>query len=128
MNIYRRYLTVAVLLALTISACTAAMVIQKGTVIPVTMDRALNSASVRAGSTFYAHHNGINGAGFPENTRFTGRVENVTRASGKTAGQIDVGFTGATLPGGNRIPLQGQLISLDSKSVKLDENTGRLTG
>jgi hypothetical protein len=128
MNIYRRYLIVALLMAVTVTACAAETVIQRGTVIPVTLDKALSSATVRTGSTFYAHHNGINGGGFPENTRFSGRVESVTRASGKTAGQIDVGFVVAKLPGGTRVPIQGQLTSLDNKSVKLDSSTGRLVG
>lgn len=127
MNFYRQYFIATLLMALMVPAC-AATVIQKGTVIPVTLDKALSSATSRAGSTFYAHHNSINGGGFPENTRFTGNIESVTRASGKTAGQIDVGFVVAGLPGGTRVPIQGQLISLDDKSVQIDQNTGRLVG
>jgi hypothetical protein len=127
MNIYRRFFTVALLMALAVSV-SAATVIQSGTVIPVTMDKSLSSATTRAGSTFYAHHNGVNGAGFPENTQFVGTVQSVTRASGNTAGQIDVGFVSAVLPGGTRVPIDGQLISLDDKSVQIDENTGRLVG
>lgn len=72
------------------------------------MDRVLSSATALTGCTFYAHHNGINGAGFPENTKFAGNVESVTRASGNTAGQIDVGFVSAVLPGGERLPVEGR--------------------
>lgn len=125
MNSYKQYLIVALLMALAVTAC-ASTVIQKGTVIPVTMDRELSSRTARVGGAFYAHHNGVNGGGFPENTRFTGRVESVTRASGTNAGAIDVGFVSAELSGGARVPIQGQLISLDDKSVRVDRSTGRL--
>lgn len=127
MNIYRGYFVAALLMALAATVC-AATVVPTGTVIPVTMDKALSSSNARVGSTFYAHHNGVNGAGFPEDTQFVGNVESVTRASGNTAGQIDVGFVSAVLPGGTRVPIQGQLISLDDKSVQVDESTGRLVG
>ncbi len=122
-----RFLVPALITVLAVTA-QAATVIQKGTVIPVTMDKALSSATARAGSTFYAHHNGVNGAGFPENTQFTGKVESVTRASGKDAGQIDVEFVSVKLPGGAWVPIEGQLTSLDNKSVKLDDATGTLVG
>ena len=120
-------LLAAFVAALTISAA-AATVVPKGTVIPVTLDEALSSATSRAGSTFYAHHNGINGAGFPENTEFTGKVVSVTKASGKAAGQIEVGFISAGISGATPVPIKGQLASLDDKSVKMDQATGRLVG
>jgi hypothetical protein len=90
------------------------------------MDRALSSRTARVNGTFYAHHNGINGGGFPENTRFTGKVESVTRASGQNAGVIDVSFVGARLSDGRKMPIQGRLISLDGKNVRVDKSNSRL--
>jgi hypothetical protein len=92
------------------------------------MDRALGSATSRVGSAFYAHHTGINGGGFPEQTKFTGNVDSVTRASGNTAGQIGVSFVSAKLPDGTQVPIVGQLTSLDDRSVTTDSSTGRLVG
>ena len=128
MNTYTRFLVAALLMALAVSVSAAPIVIPMDTVIPVTLDAALGSATNGAGSTFYAHHTGINGGGFPEQTRFTGRVDSVTRASGNTAGQIDVSFFGARLPDGTKVPIVGKLMSLDSSNVTTDSSTGRLVG
>src|SRR3990170_2588341 len=119
MKIYRRYpIVAALLMALAVSASAVTIVVPENTVIPVTLDKTLSSATNRVGDTFVAHHEGVNGAGFPEHTRFTGRVESVTRASGKTAGQIGVAFVSARLPDGTRVPIAGQLTSLDERSVR----------
>ena len=128
MGTYTRVSTIALLMVLAISAAAGSAVIPRDTVIPVTMDTALGSATVRQGSTFTAHHSGINGAGFPEQTEFTGRVDSVTRASGNTAGQVGVSFVSATLPNGTQVPLVGQVTSLDDRSVTTDQATGRLVG
>ena len=77
---------------------------------------------------FYVHQAGINGEGFPDNTKFTGKVVSVTRASGKTAGQIGVSFVSAKLPNGTKVPIVGRLTSLDEASTKTDPTTGRLVG
>lgn len=128
MNAYARFLAAALLMAPAVPVSAAPTVIPRDTVIPVTLDIALSSATSRAGSTFYAHHTGINGGGFPEQTKFTGNVDSVTRASGKTAGQIGVSFVGAKLPDGTQVPVVGQLTSLDDRSVTTDSSTGRLVG
>ena len=128
MNTYTRFLVAALLITLAVSVSAATIVIPKNTVIPVTLDAALGSATNGIGSTFYAHHSGINGGGFPEQTRFTGNVDSVTRASGNTAGQIGVSFVGARLPDGTRVPIVGQLTSLDNSNVTTDASTGRLVG
>ncbi|HEY3413784.1 MAG TPA: copper amine oxidase N-terminal domain-containing protein [Armatimonadota bacterium] len=123
-----RRLIIAALLIAPAASIAGATVVPRDTVIPVTLDAALGSATSRAGSTFYAHHTGVNGAGFPDQTRFTGSVDSVTRASGKTAGQIGVSFSGARLPDGTRVPIVGKLTALDDTSVTTDEATGRLVG
>lgn len=128
MNTQARFLLIALMMALAISASATPILVPRDTVIPVTLDRSLSSATSRAGSTFYTHHSGINGAGFPEQTKFAGTIDSVMRASGKTAGQIGVSFVSAILPDGTRMPIVGQLTSLDDRSVTTDSSTGRLVG
>ncbi len=126
MKVFTRCLVTALLTALAVSVSAAEITIPRDTVIPVTLDESLSSATSRVGDVFYAHHEGINGAGFPEHTMFTGTVESVTKASGNTAGQIGVSFVSAKLPDGTKVPIVGQLTSLDQNSVKNDQDSGRL--
>ena len=65
MNTYTRFLVIALMMALAISASAAQTIIPRDTVIPVTLDKSLGSATCRVGSTFYAHHSGINGGRIP---------------------------------------------------------------
>jgi hypothetical protein len=101
-------------------------VVLKGTVIPVTLDLPLSSATGRAGAAFLAHHTGINGGGFPEQTEFTGNIDSVTQASGKVPGQIGVSFVSAQLPDGTRLPIVGEYTSLGDRSLSTDAATGGL--
>jgi len=128
MKPYTQFLVAALLMALAVSVSAAPLIIPRDTVIPVTLDRALGSATSRTGNAFYAHQVDNNNSGFPDNTKFTGNIDSVTRASGNTAGQIGVSFVSAKMPDGTRIPIVGQLTSLDSNSVTTDSSTGRLVG
>ena len=128
MKIYTRFLLAALLMVLAVSVSAAPVVIPRDTVIPVTLDKAISSATSQEGNAFYAHHTGVNGGGFPEQTKFTGNIDSVTKASGKTAGQIGVSFVSAKMPDGTRVPIVGQLTSLDDRSVTTDASTGRLVG
>lgn len=128
MNIYKVFVAAALLTALAVSASAVTILVPENTVIPVTLDKTLSSATNRVGDTFIARHDGANGAGFPDGTKFTGRVESVTRASGTAAGQIGVGFVSAKLPNGKYVQIDGRLTSLDQKSVETDPATGRLVG
>ena len=127
MNTYTRFLVVALLLALAASVSAAPIVIPRDTVIPVTLDKALGSATSRVGNAFYVHQVDSSTLGFPDSTKFTGNVDSVTKASGKTAGQIGVSFVSAKLPDGTRVPIVGQLTSLDESSVTTASD-GRLVG
>jgi hypothetical protein len=126
MSIYRGFLVAVALSVMVLSAATADTIVPRNTVIPVVLDTTLSSASNKVGDTFYAHHEGISGAGFPEQTRFVGKIDSVTKASVKTPGQLGVRFVRAELPEGPSVALSGQLSSLDQASVKTDPNTGRL--
>ncbi len=99
--------------------------IPRNTVIRVNMDNSLSSSTSKVGDNFYAYQQGIN-SGFPMDTRFTGRVESVTKASGRRAGQIGISFVNAKLLDGTRLPIKGRLISLDDQSVMIDSSSGRL--
>lgn len=128
MNRYTRFLIAALLMLLAVSVSAAPVIIPRDTIIPVTLDRALDSATSRAGNAFYAHQVDNNNSGFPDNTKFTGNIDSVTMASGNTAGQIGVSFVSAKMPDGTRVPIVGQLTSLDQSNVTTDASTGRLTG
>lgn len=128
MNICKRFPLAGLLMTLAVSVSASPIVIPRDTVIPVTMDKAISSATSKVGKAFYAHHTGIDGGGFPEQTKFTGNIDSVTRASGRTAGQIGVSFVSAKLPDGTRVPIVGQLISLDKDNTTTDPTTGRLVG
>lgn len=128
MNVYMKFLVAALLMVLAVSVSAAPIIIPRDTVIPVTLDKAISSATIQEGNDFYAHQTGISGEGFPEQTKFTGNVDSVTKASGKTAGQIGVSFVGAKMPDGTKVPIVGQLTSLDNNSVTTDSSTGRLVG
>jgi len=99
--------------------------VPRDTVAAVTLEKPLNSATSKVGDNFYAYQEGMSG-GFPANTRFTGRVESVIRASRSKAGQIGISFVSAKLPDGTRLPLMGKLIPLGERSARLDTASGRL--
>ncbi|MCE5197506.1 MAG: copper amine oxidase N-terminal domain-containing protein [Armatimonadota bacterium] len=98
------------------------------TVVPVTIDQSLSSATANVGDTFSSRCNNVECGGFPSGTRFIGRVTSVSRASGSTPGQIGVSFVQAILPTGVSVPISGSLSALDPSSVRIDPNTGLLTG
>lgn len=126
MNTYTRFLIVAMLLALTVSVSAAQVFIPRDTVIPVTLDSSLSSATSRIGNAFYVHQDGSNGQAFPDNTKFTGSIDSVTRASGNRAGQIGVSFVSAKMPDGTRVPIVGRLTALDGNNLTTDSSTGSL--
>jgi len=128
MNTYTRFLVAALPMVLAASIASAAVVTPRDTVIPVTMDSSISSATIQAGKPFYVHQDGSNGPGFPDKTKYTGRIVSVTKASGDTPGQIGVTFVSAKLPNGTKLPIRGRLISLDEGNTKTDQNTGRLMG
>ncbi len=128
MNVFTKSIQIVAVMTLTAAVYASPIVIPKGTVIPVTLDTQLSSATNKAGDIFYAYHEGVNGAGFPEYSNFTGKIKSVTKATGSKAGLIDARFTLVHLPDGSSIPIKGQLTSMDKSNVKTDPDTGRLIG
>lgn len=100
-------------------ATTQAFVIPLGTVIPVSLDRALGSATNRVGDGFsvtvISNQNGD--AEFPRGTRFSGTVVGVQKCAGGQPGMLDLSFLDARLPDGRKVRINGSLISLDDNSV-----------
>jgi len=107
---------------------SSSVLIPRDTVIRATLNKPLSSATSKVGDRFYAYQQGVVAGGFPEKTKFTGKIVSVIRASGNMAGQIGILFVSARLPDGKILPIEGQLISLDEHSVMMDEGSGRLMG
>jgi hypothetical protein len=127
MRVFKGLVVVAALTALAVLTAAAQTMIPSNTVIPVTLDSMLSSETAKVGDVFYAHHSGVSGAGFPDQTRFTGRVDSVTKASSSQPGQIGVDFISAMLPSGATVAIDGRLTGLDSASVMTD-TSGNLKG
>ena len=93
--------------------------IPSGVVIPVTLDQALNSATTRVGSTFTASIKSVRlgDSEFPAGTKIEGRVTEARPSANNQPGVLDMEWTSAILPDGTRVPLYGQLTSLDTENV-----------
>jgi hypothetical protein len=97
------------------------------TVVPVTLDQKINSASAQVGQTFTATvvSQQLGDSEFPAGTKIQGRVTEVQRRQGDQPGVLGLSFRNALLPDGQRVPIRGELTSLDADSVS--NNGGRLT-
>ncbi|MHB9106276.1 MAG: copper amine oxidase N-terminal domain-containing protein [Armatimonadota bacterium] len=98
---------------------TDVVVIPAGTVIPVTLDQRLSSATNNWGDrvsvTIQSAQNGD--AEFPIGTKLTGIVSDVQQKGTGQPGMLDLTFQEARLPDGRKAGLTGSLISLDEKTV-----------
>ncbi len=88
-------------------------------VIPVTLDEDLSSATAVRGQRFTATvvSERLGDSEFPAGTKLQGVVTEVSRKSGDTPGMLDLRFQSAVLPDGTRVALQGLPIALDSEST-----------
>lgn len=94
-------------------------VIPLGTVVPVTLNDGLNSATNNVGDKFRVTvRSAQNGdAEFPLGTQLGGEVVGVQRLSGDQPGVLDLAFVEAVIPDGRTVAISGSLISLDAQSV-----------
>lgn len=94
--------------------------IPNGTVIPVTLDNRLSSASNAVGDPFTATvvPNDSQNIGLPPGTRIDGDVAGVTPQEGSKPGLLDLSFNRVRLPDGESFPIDGSLIGLDNKSIE----------
>lgn len=93
--------------------------IPAGVVIPVTLDAALNSATTRVGTRFTASIKSLRlgDSEFPAGTKIEGLVTEAKPSANNEPGVLDMTWTTAILPDGTRVPLRGELTSLDTDNV-----------
>ncbi len=95
-------------------------------VVPVQLDTAISSKDSRVGQRFTAtvvsHRMGD--SEFPAGTKLEGTILEARPSQGKNPGVLDFRFQSAILPDGTRVPLRGQLTSLDQNGVS--QRGGRL--
>jgi len=99
----------------------------EATVIPVTLDKALSSATNRVGDRFTVTvRSAQNGdAEFPLGTRISGSVTEVQRTGNGKPGMLALHFIEVMLPDGQQVRADGSPISLDEKKVT-QTSDGRL--
>lgn len=106
---------------------TGAVVIPAGTVIPVTLDQMLSSATSNRGDvvTVTVRSAKDGDAEFPLGTKLAGIVADVQQKGADQPGMLDLTFQHAKLPDGLKAGIAGSLISLDDKTVTRSSD-GRL--
>lgn len=100
------------------------VMLQSGTVIPLVLDTPLSSRTAREGDKFVARID-TNGTaeyqGLPKGTLVQGHVSYAREMKGREPGALALDYDSLVTPGGTRIPIQGSLISLDSKDVETED-------
>ena len=95
-------------------------------VVPVQLDTALSSSSSRVGGRFTATvvSHQLGDSEFPAGTKLEGMIVEARPSERNQPGVLDLRFQTAILPDGSRVPLRGELTSLDQKGVS--QRGGRL--
>jgi hypothetical protein len=90
-----------------------------GVVVAVTLDQDVNSATARVGDTVTASVKSerLGDSEFPGGSKVEGVVTEAKPRTGAEPGVLDLQFRSVLLPDGSRVPINGQLIALDSDSV-----------
>jgi hypothetical protein len=100
-----------------------AIMIQDGTVIPVTLDEEISSNTARQGDRFTATvRSNDDYMGLPIGTKIEGRVVAAKAKEGRNPGMLELDFRRVMLPDGRVTQMDGSLIGLDDKSVIRDSN------
>jgi hypothetical protein len=86
--------------------------IPANTVVHVTLDQPLNSATTQIGQQVTATVSPMDLSGFPTGTRFQGIVTEVARADSDSPGVINVRWYAVTLPNPQLVSVDGRLYSL----------------
>lgn len=102
-------------------AAARTLSVPDGAVIPVQIDQALSSATTRVGQTFTATviSRRLGDSEFPAGTKIEGRVIEARPSENNQPGVLDLDWTSAVLPNGSRVPLRGELTSLDTSNVQM---------
>ena len=90
------------------------------TVIPVTLDQDISSATAYVGQPFTATVVSSNpgDSEFPAGTKIEGKVSSVQKKDGDEPGTLELNFNAARLPDNSRVAINGALINTDENSVK----------
>lgn len=106
------------------SALASRVVLDAGTVVPITLDQNLSSDHSVKGDTFTATvKRGY--MGLPDGTRIEGVVRNAVAKRGDKPGVLVLDFTRIVATGGRGEAIDGTPVGLDSKSVTTGKN-GRI--
>ena len=102
----------------------AAIRLDAGTVIPVTLDRQLTSNGNQKGDKFTATVKGDDGSyqGLPAGSVIEGVIMEAKPKQGNDPGVLDLAFRRIRLPNGRSYAITGSTIGLDNKSVTKDSN------
>jgi hypothetical protein len=90
------------------------------TVIAVSLDKPLNSASAKKGDKFTAtlDTKGMdNYADLPKGTKVEGIVALASPKKKDSPGVLDLSFTSVVLPNGKKFPMEARLFNLDEKNI-----------
>ena len=92
------------------------------TVVPVTLDQDISSATATRGQQVTATvvSERLGDSEFPAGTKLRGIVTESTPRSGDTPGVLDIRFRNAILPDGTVVKLSGNPIALDNASVSTE--------
>ena len=90
-----------------------------GVVVPITLDQEVSSATARVGDPITASIKSqrLGDSEFPGGSKIEGVVTEAKPRTGAEPGVLDLQFRSVLLPDGSRVPINGQLIALDSDSV-----------
>ncbi len=105
--------------------------LQKGTVIPVTLQTRVSSKESRVGDLVRGTIDNFNLGSvsyeqgdfdFPDGTTIEGRVSTAVPKSGNNPGMVEMDFGRIVMPDGRTMNIDGSLIALDNKNVARNEN------
>ena len=106
-----------------VSPAVAAIRLDAGTVIPVTLDRQLTSNGNQKGDHFTASVKADNGyLGLPQGSVVEGVIMEAKPKQGNDPGVLDLAFRRIRLPNGRAYAITGSTIGLDNKSVTHNAN------
>ena len=107
-----------------VSKSAAAIRLDAGTVIPVTLDRQLTSNGNAKGDHFTATVKGDNASylGLPAGSVVEGVIREAKAKEGNNPGVLDLAFNHIRLPNGHSYAITGSTIGLDNKSVTKTSN------
>jgi hypothetical protein len=100
------------------NALAQSISIPEGAVVPILLDTEISSATARVGDQVTASIDSqqLGDSEFPAGTRILGQVIEARPRTKSQPGVLDFNFQTAQLPDGTRVPLNGELISLDDNS------------